>query len=153
VNIYRNTSFQRKSQRNALHRVRTIILSLVVSLTLLFSMGCASRNKTAISVDRNDPESVLRAHFDAWDRNDWSFRASMMDERYGHITPEPVEYVRLLELQPVPDSSSPDRTYQVVFEIKVKSIGSMDSGRYHWTYTLSWDANRGSWLITNYGAG
>jgi hypothetical protein len=76
-----------------------------------------------------------------------------MADMYAHITPEPVEYVRIIELRYLPDPLSPDRTYQVIFEIKVKSIGSMDSGQYHWTYTLSWDVDRGSWLITNYGAG
>jgi hypothetical protein len=30
---------------------------------------------------------------------------------------------------------------------------SMDSGRYNWTYTLTWDGSRDSWFISNYGAG
>jgi hypothetical protein len=97
---------------------------------------------------------VLRAYFYAWNLNDWSLQASMMDDRYARMLPEPVESIRILELKLIPDSTSPDRTYQVSFEIKVKGRGvSMGSGQYDWTYTLSWNAKHGSWLITNYGAG
>jgi hypothetical protein len=151
MKTYKRLFLRCKRINNSLHRVHIIFLSVVVSLAFLLFAGC--RHKNAISVNRKDPESVLRSYFDAWDRNDWSFRASMMADMYAHITPEPVEYVRIVELRYLPDPLSPDRTYQVIFEIKVKSIGSMDSGQYHWTYTLSWDVDRGSWLITNYGAG
>jgi hypothetical protein len=143
---------QRKSFSISLHLAYKIFLSFTVSVVFLLSTGCTNRNKNANTVDRNDPESVLRAYFEAWDRKDWSFQASlMMGERKP--TPDEVESVRLFELHLISDSSSPDRTYQVSFEIKLKKPGSMNSGQYSWTYTLSWDANRGSWLITNYGAG
>jgi len=151
MKTYKRLFLRCKRINNSVHRVQIISISIVVSLAFLLFAGC--RHKNAVSVNRKDPESVLRAYFDAWNRNDWSFRASLMDERYGHITPEPVEYVRIVELRYLPDPSSPDRTYQVTFEIKVTRPGSMNSGQYHWTYILSWDASRGSWLITNYGAG
>jgi hypothetical protein len=107
-----------------------------------------------VTVDRRNPESVLRAYFDAWERSDWSGQLSMMDANYAQMAPEPVDSISILEIQPIPSSSLTERTYHVIFEIKVKGQGiSMHNGRYEWGYYLTWDAKRGSWLITNYGAG
>ncbi len=145
---------QMESPSSSVHRGYVIPRFLVTCLVFLFLTGYTSNKNTNNSVDRKDPESVLRAYFEAWNRNDESTRASMMADMYAHMTPEPVESIRILELQPLPDSSESERNYRVVFEIKVKGSGvSMNSGQYDWTYTLSWDATRGSWLITNYGAG
>ena len=108
-----------------------------------------------VTVDRRNPESVLRAYFDAWQRSDWSVQSSMMAANYAQMAPEPVDSISILELQPIPTSLLTERTtYHVIFEIKVKGQGiSMHNGRYDWSYYLTWDAQRGSWLITNYGAG
>ena len=77
-----------------------------------------------------------------------------MDHKYAGMDPEPVDSIRLLEIRLISSPSSDERTYRVVFEIKVKGQGvSMQSGRYDWTYYLTWDSTRNSWLITNYGAG
>jgi len=68
---------------------------------------------------------------------------------------EPVDSIRILSLVPNDGASTTTRVYSVSFEIKFKggrSI-SMEDGRYNWTYTLSWDQTRDSWLISNYGAG
>ena len=111
-------------------------------------------NVSPVTVDRQDPESVLRAYFDAWQRSDWSAQASLMDEKYAQMAPEPVDLIRILEIQPVLSSSLTERTYRVIFEIQVKGQGvSMQSGQYGWSYYLTWDPKRSSWLITNYGAG
>jgi hypothetical protein len=132
----------------------SFLTSLMVSLILLLSTACARASRAAVTVDRRDPESVLRAYFDAWERSDWSAQASLMDDKYSQMAPEPVDSIRLLDIQSIPDASSTERTYRVIFEIKVKGRGvSMRSGRYDWQYYLSWDAQRDSWLITNYGAG
>ncbi len=97
--------------------------------------------------DRHDPEAVLQAYFDAWDRQDWVAMASLERER----APEPVGFVRILEIKQI--SSSPtESVYSVRFEIQVKvQGGSMHSGEYLWTYYLTWDPNRDTWHITNYG--
>lgn len=131
------------------------LLALLSTLVFLFSAGCTSMSKSApVSVDRRNPESVIRAYFDAWEHGDWSGQAAFMDKKYERMVPEPVESVRLLEVRPLGGSSATLRVYSVVFEIKVKGEGvSMESGRYDWTYKLTWDAQRGSWLISNYGAG
>jgi hypothetical protein len=143
-----------QSFKNTLFRANKIVLSLAAGITLLLIAGCFKVHQTAISVDINDPESVLRAYFKAWEQGDWSFQTSLMDEKYAQTVPEPVDSIRILEIQAIPGSSSSERTYQVVFEIKVKGKGvSMQSGKYNWTYYLSWDEKRNSWLITNYGAG
>jgi hypothetical protein len=119
------------------------------NMTYLFEV-----NVTPVTVDRQDPESVLRAYFDAWERSDWSAQASFMDENYAGMEPEPVDLIRILQIQPVLSSSLIERTYHVIFEIQVKGQGvSMHNGRYDWSYYLTWDATRSSWLISNYGAG
>jgi len=116
-------------------------------------MLCASCAKT-IPVDRRDPQAVLQAYFAAWARSDWSGEASFMDAKYAGMTPEPLDSLRILQVRPGPVESPTGRTYQVIFEIKVKGQGiSMQSGQYNWSYTLTWEAQRGSWLISNYGAG
>jgi hypothetical protein len=106
-----------------------------------------------VSVDRHDPESVLRAYFDAWGRSDWSTQQSLMDELYADMSPEPVDSIRILEIQRV--SSSPTEcVYSVLFDIQVKGQGvSMHSGQVRWNYYLTWYADRDSWLISNYGYG
>ena len=132
-----------------------------VSLSRLFRLGmillcllcssCMNISKTAIAVDRHDPEAVLRAYFEAWGRGDWATEASFMDEKYAGMVPEPVDSIRILEIYAL-NISPTWRAYQVTFEIKVKGEGvSMQSGQYNWNYYLSWDAQRGSWLISNYG--
>lgn len=71
-----------------------------------------------ILVDRHDPEAVLRAYFDAWGQSNWLALASFMDEKYGRIVGNPVDSVRILEIQLI--SSSPtDYVYSVLFDIKI----------------------------------
>jgi hypothetical protein len=151
---HRLAFLHKQSFRNTLLCANKLFLSLAAGITLLLIAGCSNTNKTAISVDRNDPESVLQAYFKAWEQGDWSLQTSMMDEKYAQMVPEPVDSIRILEIRAIPSSSSSERTYQVVFEIKVKGNGvSMQSGKYSWTYYLSWNEKRNSWLIRNYGAG
>jgi hypothetical protein len=134
--------------------ITNFLFSLVTSLAFLLSAGCKNTGKTAITVDRNNPESVLRAYFNAWEQSDWPLQASLMDEKYAQMVPEPVVSIRIREIRPIPSSSLTDQTYHVIFEIKVKGQGiSMQSGQYDWNYYLMWDTKRSSWLITNYGAG
>src|SRR5262245_20644701 len=101
----------------------------------------------ATPVDLHDPEAVLRAYFEAWDRQDWDAMAYLERDR----APEPVEFVRILELKKI--SSSPTKyVYEVRFEIQVKGQGvSMHTGQYLWTYFLTWVPNRDMWYISNYG--
>ena len=158
MDIHVSTSLSSKSLCDSSHRVNMRFLFLVVvSLAFLLSAGCmnsTNTSKAAVIVDRHNPKSVLRAYFDAWERSDWSVQASLMDEKYAQMVPEPVDSIRILEIQPISSSSVTEQTYHVIFEIKVKGQGvSMQSGRYDWSYYLTWDAKRGSWLITNYGAG
>jgi hypothetical protein len=77
-----------------------------------------------------------------------------MDKKFERMVPEPVESIKLLEVSPLKGSSATHTVYRVVFEIKVKEEGiSMESGRYDWTYELTWDPQRASWLISDYGSG
>ncbi len=158
MGIHGSASLDIKSLSDSSHRVtKRFLFSLVVSLAFLLFAGCTdstNTSKDAVTVDRHNPESVLRAYFDAWERSDWSVQASLMDEKYAQMVPEPVDSIRILEIQPISSSSLTERACHVIFEIKVKGQGvSMQSGQYDWSYYLTWDAKRGSWLITNYGAG
>ena len=126
----------------------------LLALMVFLLAGCTISAAPVVKVDHRNPESVLRAYFDAWQRSDWSAQASLMDEKYAQMVPEPLDSIRILEIQPISVSSPSERTYHVIFKIKVKGQGvSMQSGRYDWSYSLSWDARRASWLISNYGAG
>ncbi len=125
-----------------------------ILLIVALALGLVSCSSAGPAVDRHDPEAVLRAYFAAWQRGDWSAQASFMDDNYAGMDPEPLESLYLVEIVPLPAPSSNERLYRVVFDIRVKGQGvSMRSGRYDWSYYLAWDAGRGSWLITNYGAG
>ena len=121
----------------------------------LGSAGCSNTGGLAtVSVDRSNPDSVIRAYFDAWQRGDWTVQAALMDKKYQGMVPEPVESIRVLTIRPLGGSSATRREYVVSFEIKVKGQAvSMESGHYDWSYELTWDKQRRSWLITNYGAG
>jgi hypothetical protein len=155
VNIHGSLPINGLSISDSLRRVfMNFLFPLVASLALLVCAGCTNTSKAAAPVDRHNPESVLRAYFEAWARSDWSNQASFMDEKYAQMVPEPVDSIRVIEIQPSASTSLYERTYQVVFEIKVKGQGvSLQSGRYDWSYYLAWEAQRGTWLITNYGAG
>jgi hypothetical protein len=102
-----------------------------------------------IPLDRRDPEAVLRAYFEAWDRNDWVIQNALT---YGRPTaPEPVEWLDVLEIKHI--SSSPTECeFSVWFEIQVKGQGvSMHSAKYFWRYHLIWDPNHDSWYIVGWG--
>ena len=136
-------------------------LLLLVSF-LAPSAACTTTGGSA-AVDRQKPEAVLRAYFNAWNRNDLLLQKSFMTTNYVGLAREPVDSVRVLSIRLLDaktsrlwSSGSPDatRAYIVVFDYKPTGRGfSMDGGRYTWTYTLTWDASRNSWLISNYGAG
>jgi hypothetical protein len=125
-----------------------------VSQSIATSVLSTQTPPVPVMVDRRNPESVLRAYFDAWEQSDWPVQLSMMAANYANMAPEPVDSISILEIQPLSNSSLTERTYHVVFEIKVKGQGiSMHTGRYEWSFYLTWDARRDSWLITNYGGG
>jgi hypothetical protein len=126
----------------------------LVGVTLLICAACHPK-RSSPAVDRHDPEAVLRAYFAAWARNDTEAQISFMAAGYGRLADEPVDSLRILSLAPADGGSSTRKVYSVSFDITFtggRSV-SMENGRYYWTYTLTWDAARESWLITNYGAG
>jgi hypothetical protein len=78
-----------------------------------------------------------------------------MTANYARLAREPVESLRVLSVTANDGATSTQRVYAVSFDVTFKRGRSlsMESGRYKWTYTLTWDAARDSWLISNYGAG
>jgi hypothetical protein len=137
---------------------------LLGCVALVLFATCHSSDRVA-AVDRRDPDAVLRAYFVAWDHNDTDTQKSFMAARYREADwySEPVGSVTLVSAKVLDEQSArlwstgaPDanRVYQVVFDYNPEGRGfSMARGRYTWTYTLTWDGERSSWLISNYGAG
>src|SRR5947208_258144 len=124
---------------------------------------CRSNNGSP-SVDRRDSDAVLQAYFAAWNRNDSVSQKSFMLSSYTDtdLYPEPVDAITVVSAKQLDDKSArlwstgaPDttRVYLVVFDYNPHGHGfSMERGRYIWTYILTWDAARASWLISSYGA-
>ena len=113
----------------------------------------SSTQPPAASVDRHDPESVLRAYFSAWSSADWEGQKSFMAGQYANLEPEPAESLQIVDLRRAEGSAS-HCLYYVTFDFAPKGrVVSMESGRYDWSYDLNWDETRQSWLITNYGEG
>jgi hypothetical protein len=129
-------------------------MALVLECALMMTSACQS-TRSSPAVDRHDPEAVLRAYFAAWARNDMDARTSFAIANRADMAREPVDSLRVLSVRPVDGASQATRVYSVSFEVTFiggRSV-SMESGRYNWTYTLTWDATKDSWLIANYGAG
>ena len=127
---------------------------LLLCGSLLTYAACQSTHSSP-AIDRRDPEAVLRAYFTAWANNDTATQTSLMTQNYSNLSYEPVDSLRVLTIAPAERASPTKRVYAVSFEVTFKggrSI-SMGNGRYNWTYTVTWDATRDSWLISNYGAG
>ena len=103
-------------------------------------------------VDRHDPESVIRAYFDAWERSDSSAMASVLSSKFGqNFMFEPLESMELLEIELISDPSPTEQVFSVLYDAQWKD--QPDNNPIRWSFHLMWDANRDSWIITNYGAG
>jgi hypothetical protein len=130
-----------------------LLVALAAAALLLSACGSES-DSTQTATARNDPEAVLRAYFDAWRRNDWATLESLNLQHYPNTIYAPAASLRLLSVERVPGGSSSRVVYAVSFEFTPKGdVVSMADGRYDWTYELTWDAARHSWLISNHGGG
>jgi hypothetical protein len=137
---------------------------LLAAVVVFLSMTYRSVTGSA-SLNRREPDAVLRAYFAAWNRNDTAAQKSFMTARYAGVNwyPEPVESVRVVSTKLLDEktarlwsTAAPEsrRVYLVVFDYNPRGRGfSMERGRYTWTYVLTWSAQRRSWLVSNYGAG
>jgi hypothetical protein len=104
------------------------------------------------AVDRHDPESVIRAYFDAWERSDSSAMASVLSSKFGqNFMFEPLESMEILEIELTSDSSPTERIYSVLYDAQWKD--QPDTNPIRWRFRLTWDANRDSWIIIGYGSG
>jgi len=133
---------------------KTLALLVVVMLSLIFLLFAIKiRTDQTHAINRHDPAAMLQAYFDAWERNDWTTQASLLDKKYRNMVPEPVESLNIIEIQTI--SSQPiEKVYVVTFEIQVKEQGVvLHSGQYEWTFYIAWDSSRVEWVITNYGEG
>jgi len=111
----------------------------------------AAPHASATPVDTRQPEAVLRAYFAAWAQGDWSRERSFMSSNYANLQPEPAASLRVLSVKRVHRTDN-QAIYDVRFRFVVKGrIVSMTTGTYDWTYELTWDPARNSWIITNYG--
>jgi hypothetical protein len=134
---------------------RISLIAFLFGCALMVASAACRTTNSSRAVDRHNPEEVLRAYFAAWARNDTDAQTSFMTATYARLAHEPVDSLRLLSLAPADDASPTKRLYSVSFEVAFKGGRSlsMENGRYYWSYTLTWDSTRDSWLIANYGAG
>ena len=103
-------------------------------------------------VDRHDPESVIRAYFDAWKRSDSSAMASVLSSKFGqNFIFEPLDSMEILEVELISDSSPTEQIYSVLYDAQWKN--QPDTNPTRWRFRLTWDANRDSWIIIGYGSG
>jgi hypothetical protein len=143
----------------------TSFTSFVLAFVALSVFPTCRSNSGSPFVDRRDPDAVLQAYFAAWNRNDTVSQKSFMTVSYSDTDwdEQPVDSLTVVSAKLLDEKSArlwstgpPDvtRVYLVVFDYNPRGHGfSMQRGRYTWTYTLTWDAARASWLISNYGAG
>ena len=106
----------------------------------------------SFTIDRHDPESMIRAWFDALVRQDSIAMASVdgwrYSEKYGFTYP--IESVRILKITLISDAVPNQRDYRVLFDVQIKKGQDghdLPSGVYEWAFTVTWDANRDSWLV------
>ena len=103
-------------------------------------------------VDRHDPESIIRAYFDAWQRSDSSAMASVLSSKFGqNFMFEPLKSMELLEIELISDPTPTEQVFSVLYD--AQWTDQLDTNPIRWKFYLTWDANRDSWIITNYGAG
>ena len=150
-------------------RKTSMLIRCFTSLLLAAVAVCMPATHLSVGgstrLNRRDAGAVLRAYFAAWNRNDTATQKSLMAAQYANADwyPEPVESVRLVSTKLLDEKTArlwstgaaeSTRVYQVVFDYHARGPGfSMARGRYTWTYVLTLDAQRRSWLISNYGAG
>ena len=143
----------------------TSFTSFVLAFVALSVFPTCRSNNGSSFVDRRDSDAVLQAYFAAWNRNDTVSQKSFMTASYSDTDwyGEPVDSITVVSAKRLDEKSArlwstgaPDvtRVYLVVFDYSPHGRGfSMEPGRYPWTYILTWDAARASWLISSYGAG
>jgi hypothetical protein len=139
--------------------------SILIGAMVLFIPTTYRSVSGSTRLNRRDHGAVLRAYFAAWNRNDTAAQKSFMAAQYASANwyAEPVESIKLVSTKLLDEKTArlwstvaPDstRVYLVVFDYNPRGRGfSMERGRYTWTYVLSWNTQRRSWLISSYGAG
>jgi hypothetical protein len=143
---------------NSARRNGQFLTALIASLVAaLFLAGCSSSapatRASASPVAAREPETVLRDYFSAWMQGDWARQTSLMSSNHASLQPEPAASLRLLKLK-LANRTDTKALYYVVFHfVATDNIVSMTTGTYRWTYSLTWDPRRGSWIISNYGSG
>ena len=112
---------------------------------------------SSFSFDRHDPESVILAFFDAWERRDGNTMASLQGQSYlQYAFSEPLDSIRVLEIKLISSPSQIERVYSATFDIQMKKGQdglNLHNGQMQWTFTLEWNSSRDSWFITNHGIG
>jgi hypothetical protein len=103
-------------------------------------------------VDRHDPESVIRAYFDAWERSDSLAMASVLSSKFGqNFIFEPLDSMEVLNIELISDPSATERIYSVLYDAQWKDQPETNPTR--WRFRLNWDPKRESWIIIGYGSG
>ena len=103
-------------------------------------------------VDRHDPESIIRAFFDAWERNDGTTMSALERSNIQYAFHDQVDSIRILDIKLISSPSPTERVYSVTFDIHQERANSLN-GQVEWTFTMMWDSALDSWFIANHGVG
>ena len=83
--------------------------------------------------------------------------ASIEGQSYANYAfDEPIELIRVLEITPKSSSLPDERVYSVLFDIQMEKGQeghNLHNGQMLWSFTLTWNAIRDSWFVTNHGFG
>ena len=115
-------------------------------------------------VDRNNPESVIRAWFDAMAREDGVAMESVMGTLEGRIpysfgpnssTPPitPIKSIKILEIKLISQSAGILYHYQVQFTEQLSQDEEEQKNPFWWSFDLIWQDERQSFIIYNHGGG
>jgi hypothetical protein len=128
-------------------------LTAVPTSTLTFLLPTASPipPTQTPAYDRHDPEAVVRAWFDAWERHDGNLADLLYGTgSYGNYGFESVSSIKILEIQLISSPSAAERVYRVWFDVQYTDP-LKKSGKTQLRFYLTWDVNRDAWIITNHG--
>jgi hypothetical protein len=116
-------------------------------------------------VDRNNPESVIRAYFDAMAREDGVAMESVMGTVTGERVPysfgpnsstppiTPIKSIKILEIKLISQSVGVLYHYKVRFSEQVDRDGKEYKDQPEWDFELVWADERQSFVIFNHGMG
>lgn len=139
--------------------MRRIANILIVIMLLVFT-GCSKDQAQLSNSQKLSPasEKVVENFYKYWNEKNSKAILYTLTERYD-VSPMDWEFGNLksVKLDSIKEESNTELVviYKVKFTLKNKKngIGSMNSGKYTWSFTVIRKDKNSPWLIDNYGEG